>query len=426
MTPRQLQTKVRFGAIATLIAAGALFGCNSGHGRHTSEGLAMAQQRLSGFKAGAEWDMAHQQYLSGELDKALRTVDKSISLNDSVAKSHTLRARILLEMGRLEDALESVRTARTIDPSFVDAHYFEGVLLERFSDYEGGLACFAQAASLDPSNAQYAVATAEMLIEMGRLDEAQRLLETSRSHYVHSAGVRQTLGHLAMMRSDPTKAADLFAEARLLAPDDAALAEDLARALIACERFGEAELLLARLLSRDWNAAPAGVRSDPTNDRKPKPVDRRDLEHLRARCLIALDRPSEARNVLLGLTQGQEGAADGPAWIALGQVAYKLGDQHRMRIAANRAIALEPNRPEGRMLLAAYRLETGDLPGALRAAQEAMHQFPDDPGPRTLAAVVLREMGRDDDAAQTLAGALRLDPTNPHATSVLAAVESER
>jgi tetratricopeptide (TPR) repeat protein len=167
------------------------------------------------------------------------------------------------------------------------------------------------------------------------------------------------------------------------------------------------------------------VRTPGDDERKQAPISRRDLEHLRARCLIALDRPSEARSVLLGLTQGPEGAADGQAWIALGQVAHKLGDLQRMRIAANRAIAVSPDRPEGRMLLAAYRMETSDLPGALRAATEAMNAFPDDPGVRTLAALILREMGRHDDAAQALAGALQLDPENAQAASVLAAVETE-
>lgn len=415
--------RAMLGAAALLALAGGLPGC-SGHGKHTTEGLAMAQQRLSGFKAGSEWDMAKQQFLSGELDKALKSVNKSIALNDSVAKSHTLRARILMEMGQLEEALEAARTARTIDPAFVEAHYYEGVLHERFSEYDDALACFAEAATLDSSDPQYAIAAAEMLIELDRLDEAQRLLEDRRSRHAHSAGVRQTLGHLALMRGESSEAADLFGEARLLAPDDPGLAEDYARALFASERYSEAEPALQRLLDRPQDRTPPGVRSVAQKARKDPPPSRRDLELMRARCLIALHRPAEARSVLLGLTSGAEGAGDAQAWIALGQVAHTLKDPQRLRIAANRAIALAPERPEGSLLLAAYRMDAGDLPGALRTAQEAAARFPKDASIQLLCGVILSEMNRPDEAAQALAAALALDPKNERTASLLAAVES--
>lgn len=417
-TPRAMAIR----AAGLALVCGGLWGC-SGHGRHTTEGLTMAEQRLSGFKAGSEWDMAQQQFLSGELDKALRSVDKSISLNDSVAKSHTLRARILMEMGRLEEAMEAARTARTIDPTFVEAHYYEGLLFERFSDYEEALASFAEAGALDPSDAQHAVAAAEMLMELGRLEEAQALLEDRRSRHTHNAGVRQTLGHLAMMRGDAARAADLFGEARLLAPEDPALAEDLARALIACERYSEAELTLSRLLERPSSATPGVKELASRREADDQGASRRDLEHMRVRCLIALQRSAEARTLLLGLTNGPEGAADAQAWIALGQVAHALKDLQRMRIAANRAIALAPDRPDGRMLLAAYRMETGDLEGALKAAHEAAARFPDDSSLRLLCGVILSELDRNDEAAQALSSALALDPKNERAAALLAAVE---
>lgn len=417
-TPRAMAIR----GLCLLAACGGLLGC-AGHGRHTTEGLTKAEQRLSGFKAGSEWDMAQQQFLSGELDKALKSVEKSISLNDSVAKSHTLRARILMEMGRLEDAMEAARTARTIDPTFVEAHYYEGVLFERFSDYDEALASFAEAGALDPSDAQYAVAAAEMLMELGRLEEAQTLLEDRRSRHTHNAGVRQTLGHLAMMQGDAARAADLFGEARLLAPEDAALAEDLARALIACERYAEAELTLSRLLTRPSDGQTPGLKEMKPERRADGKATRRDLEHMRVRCLIALHRPAEARSLLLGLTNGPEGASDAQAWIALGQVAHALHDLQRMRIAANRAIALAPDRPEGRMLLAAFRMESGDLDGALRAAHEAAARFPEDSSLRLLCGVILTELDRNDEAAQALSSALALDPDNERAAALLAAVE---
>ncbi|MBL0921919.1 MAG: tetratricopeptide repeat protein, partial [Phycisphaerales bacterium] len=205
---------------------------------------------------------------------------------------------------------------------------------------------------------------------------------------------------------------------------DDALAEGLALAWIACERYAEAELALSRLLDRPRGSTPPGVRTTAQREAGERVQSRRDLEHLRARCLIALNRPAEARTLLLGLTSGAEGAADASAWIALGQVAHTLKDMQRMRIAANRAIALAPDRPEGRMLLAAQRMESGDLPGALQAAREAAARFPEDAGVRLLCGVILSEMKRKDEAAQELSSALALDPKNRRAAAMLAAVES--
>src|SRR5689334_14733375 len=90
-------------ALALAACLAALTGC-AGHGQYTQEGIKTAEERLAQMKSGTEWQMAQQQFLAGDLDKALKTVDSSIGLNPKVAKSHTLRGRILIEKGQLEAA----------------------------------------------------------------------------------------------------------------------------------------------------------------------------------------------------------------------------------------------------------------------------------------------------------------------------------
>src|SRR5687767_5935812 len=89
--------------IVPVLALLTLAGC-AGHGNYTQERVNAAGARMSQLKSGTEWQMAQQQFLAGELDKSLKTVDRSIALNDQVPKSHTLRGRILVEKGRLEEA----------------------------------------------------------------------------------------------------------------------------------------------------------------------------------------------------------------------------------------------------------------------------------------------------------------------------------
>src|SRR6185503_14905501 len=128
---------------------------------------------------------------------------------------------------------------------------------------------------LEPSNPQYLIAQAEMLVQIDRLDEAQKVLEERRAAFEFNAAVRQTLGNIQTMRGDAKAAAQCYNEALLLAPDDLGIVEDLMHAQAACGQFAEAEFNLRRLMQADQNK------------------NRRDLRHLQARCLIAVDRPVE-------------------------------------------------------------------------------------------------------------------------------------
>jgi len=377
-----------------LLAAALLAGC-AGHGKHTGDHLARAQDRMSSLKAGTEWDRARQQFLAGDLDGALKTVDASIEMNDSVAKSHALRGRIMLEAGRLEQAIPSFQRALAVDPEHVDAHYFLGIINERFRQHDEALSHYEEAARIDESDPQYVIAAAEMLIELDRLDEAETLLESRAEVFEHNAGVRQTYGHIAMLRGDVKKAVELFSEARLLAPDDISVVEDLAMAQLAAGEYAEAEFSLRRLLSDDAFRA------------------RRDLRHARARCLMELDRPVEARRLLIDLTSDQAGQHDAQAWIALGRVAVRLEDERRMRDAGRRLVAMAPQRPEGHLLMALWQRREGNIENALPHARQAARLAKEDAGPALLLASLLSDLGRVEEAREAIRLAAEADPSDP-------------
>lgn len=390
--------------VITGLAIG-LGGCASpGHGKVTSEHLAQAEQRMSSMRAATEWDMARQQFMAGDLDKSLKTVDNSIAMSGSVAKSHALRGRILYELGQPDAAYTSFQRSLAINPEYFDAHYYIGVIHERYREYDQARDSFLAAAALDPGNPQYPLAASEVLIETGRLDEAERILQDRKDRFEHNAGFRQTLGHIAQMRGDDTLAAKYFGEARLLAPDDSSILEDLAIAQVGAGLFSEASYTLGQLLK--------GLHTG----------DRRDLEHLQATCLIEMDRPVEARSILLGLTKGVDGAGDISAWFGLGQVAYKLGDMKRVKITAGRLIAMAPNRYEGFFLMAAWQRQAGDLPGALASLNKSAAMTSKESSPMLFRGLVLREMGQPENAARSFAEALRIDPTNSDAQLLLSVV----
>lgn len=338
--------------LGALLAAGTLAGCG-GHGKYTTEKISKAKENMNVMKSATEWEMARQSFLAGDLDKALKAVDRSIALNPQVAKSHVLRGRILMEMGRLDEGLASMNEAKAADPEHVEAPYYAGIIYERIQEREKALAEYTQAAELDPENPQYAIAAAEVMIDLGRRDDAERYLLERNAAFQHHAGVKQVLGHIAVMRGDHERATTLFNEARLLAPEDGAILEDLARAQMESGKYADADMYLERLL--------AGKEGE----------GRRDLKHMRARCLIHLNRPMDARALLIELTEGPEGQADADAWIGLGGLAYMLNDNNRLRQSAARAIAIAPDRAEGYMLQALWQRRRGDSAGAAASLAKA-------------------------------------------------------
>ncbi|MEL7483922.1 MAG: tetratricopeptide repeat protein [Planctomycetota bacterium] len=389
---------VGIGAVLGLSAG--LGGC-MGHGRNTSEGLTQAQARMAQIKSATEWEMAEQAFMAGDLDRALEKVNNSIAMNPGVTKSHVLKGRVLLETGELEKARRSLLEAQVIDPTFEEAHYYMGMVNERLARQEEALQSYEFAATLNPEEALYAVAVAEVLIDLNRLDDAQTYLDERAGVFEHNSGVRQTLGHLAMMRGDKQAAADFFRDARLLSPEDSSMLEDLIIAQMEIGEFAEAEYGLSRLLAEEENAG------------------RRDLLRMRARCLIELDRVIEAREALLHLTSADGGDVDLTSWLDLGALAYRTNDQTRLRQAAAKITALAPTRPEGYVYRSIWLRQHGDQQKALEVLEQGFESAEMPIGAVLLRGVLEQDLGMFAAAERSYEAALALDPDDSRASLLL-------
>lgn len=394
----------RFITVCTVLSLVSLGGCAAGHGKSTTEALNKAQSRQAQLKAGNEYDQAWQAFLAGEMDKSDKYVNSSIKTCPSVPKSYVLKGRIQLEKGDLEQAMLAFQKAEALDPKNIDSKYFQGIVYERFTQPDKALEQYQAAAELEPANAQYAVATAETLVDLGRLDDAENFLTSRAGSFEHNAGVKQTLGHIAMLRGEHEKAVKIFSDARLLASNDVAITEDLVHAQISTARYADAEFNIAKLL------------------KTPSNKDRRDLRQMQARCLMNLDRPIEARDVLIELTSGEEGQRDAEAWVELGNVCFMIKDMNRTRQAWQRIVAIAPEKAEGWMLKALYQKRTGDMPGALKTVARAVERRGDNIDPLMLQGAIQLELGRTADAKQSFALALQQDPENTSVKNALAGV----
>lgn len=395
---------VRVGCFSVVLACGVLSGCAGKHGNYTGEFKEEAVSRISSLKAATTWDMAFQQFKSGDLAKALKSVDQAIALEPEVARSHVLRARILFEMDRPEPALQSIEEAIRLDPQLTEAYYVRGNLYERVSEFAEASASYQRAAELDTTDPQYVVAAAEMLIQLGQLDEAEALLAGRVGSFTHNAGIRQTLGHIAMMRQKPEDAVRLFNEAMLLAPSDAGIQEDLARAHLEAAQYADAETVLVRLLN------------------KPGQESRRDLTHMRVRCLMELDRPVEARSILQAMVRENEGASDAEAWWALGQLALKLNDQTQLRASGTRLMAIAPQREAGYVLMAMWHKRNGTPAQGVDILDRATRLSDLSKDGLLLRCVLCQEMGDMRGALLSAERAAALDPSDGQTARIVQAL----
>jgi predicted Zn-dependent protease len=197
-----------------------------------------------------------------------------------------------------------------------------------------------------------------------------------------------------VLRGDHNQAANYFNDAILLAPDDPAIMEDLARSQIACGKFGDAEFNLGRLLRMDENK------------------DRRDLQVLRAKCLLTIDRPVEARTLVQQVTTSPEGQNDAEAWVLLGNAASVLKDRGNLRLAGARVNALAPNRFEGYFFKAQYHNIENQKTEALSLVEKAIERSGTNTSPFVLKATILQDLGQPEAAQQAMAAALERNPND--------------
>lgn len=398
------------GALSLTLIAGALLGgCNglNEHGKYTGEHKSQAQQRMSMLKSGTEWQMAHQQFLAGDLDKAFKTINHSLAINPGVAKSHVLKGRILIEKGRLEEARDSLLEAEKLDADNVEAQYYLGIIHEQFRQPAEALARYQKAAELDTANPQYVIAAAEMMLQLEQFDQAEQYLNQRKTNFEYNAAVRQELGHIAMLKGDPKSAAERFNEALLLAHDDLTILEDIAQSQMACGNFAEAEFAASQLLEKEQNK------------------DRRDLKLMRARCLMAMNRPVEARSILLQLSSDSEGGRDFQVWVELGNCAAVLKDRPHLRLAGMRAVALAPDHFEGYTLKALYNRMEGRFEDALAAIDESVERCQGDPNPYMVRALILQDLGRPFEAKQTIEQAMAKNPGSPRLQAMLDVMQKQ-
>lgn len=382
-------------ALATLLVG--LAGCATPSHEQAKNA---AVNRWQSARSGISYGQALQQFEVGDLEKAEKTINRTLEAMPGNGRYRVLAARIALEQNKLERAYRHLEIAVEVEPELAPAHYYIGVVHQRWQQLDAALASYEKAAEHDPESVAGLLAAAEMLVTLDRADEAIERLEDKLVYFEHNAAVRLTLGRVLFKVGQTERAISIFHDAYVLAPDDPAALEQLAMVEYAAGKFGDAMRHLRDLTRREGMA------------------DRRDLRMALGDCYLQTGAPVHARKVFLELTESEEASTE--AWIALGEVAYVLGDLRQLDRAGRRVATLAPERPEGHLLRGLAAEREGRLDEAAARFGDAAGAAPEEATPWMMRGAALERLGRVDDARRAYERARRLSPEDPRIARLLA------
>ncbi len=382
-------------AAAALLLLPALVGCQKNHEKNVS----IAKDRYLQLRSGLMLTMAQQQFDTGDLDLAEKSVKDAMSVDPTNPRLHVLGARIALERGKLERAYHLLNLAIEQDPNLPEAHFYQGVVHQRWQQYDRAHDRYQQAYELRADDAGFLMAMAEMLVAMDRQSEALELLEAKLTYFDQHSGLRLAIGQIYQVQGDHDKAAEYFKQASLLRPDDLKIKEELALELAAANKLDAAAEQLEDLL-------------DESSHR-----DRLDLRRALIAVYMKQDKQRAAREMLQQLVRLDANTAED--WLQLAELNWAQGDVGGTLTAANRVVTLAPQRHEGYLLMGMVWQKRHRIDDALRMFDRSAELAPDNAVPLILRGIALEKAGRREAAVAAYRQALARQPGDERAARLL-------
>ena len=348
--------------------------------------------------------LGHQQFETGDLELAEKTVREALGVDPTNAQLLVLAARICLEQGHLERAYHLFNQAIENDPELAEAQYYKGLVMQRWQQFDASLVCHQLAYDLEADNVWYLLAVSEMLVAMDRIDDSLELLKSKLTYFEQNVGIREAIGRIYVVKRDFDSAVTYLDQALLLQPDDLQLREDVAMARMGAGQYAEAAKQLEELCEQT------------------KADDRRYLRIALITAYQSSGRVDAAREVCFELTRRDPSDAD--AWLRLAELSWLKEDLTATLTAAGRVCRLSPQRPEGYVLAGLVWQKRGNTKRALELFQSAARADKTSAKPAILQGITLEETGKLAAAAQAYREALRREPNDSRARKLLASVEA--
>jgi tetratricopeptide (TPR) repeat protein len=349
------------------------------------------------------YQLAEQQYKVGDFDKCRKTCDEGFGVKPDFAPLHVLIAKVELEKGSLEAAANHLKEALRINPSDPEPYYILGVVYQRWQNAEVAHDYYQQAWDRKANEVRYMLALVEMKITLGRVEEAQKLLEDRLVYFEQTAAVRVALARLATLKNDYAGASKYYRDALLLQPED----ENVRRA------YGESLFFAGR------NADALPVVEELY--KKADAAGQETLALLLGRIYLNLHRPIDARNILQSVCRDHP--ANNDAFLELGQACIQTGDLSIALSAGRHILKTTPDNVPAMIVVALTQQKQKKWADSLSTLQAAARLAPADSTVLCMLGVSLQQTGHADEASACFAKAVQANPNDTWAHELLNAAK---
>jgi Flp pilus assembly protein TadD len=324
---------------------------------------------------------------AGKTEESWRALERAVEALPDDAEAHFYLAIQLDRGGRVGEAISHYRRAAELEPRNHRARFNLGRALQDTGDPEGALAALLEARELEPSDGPTLYELARTHGALGDLAAAREMLAEAREADPTLEGLdalQQAIARQAEATEAPLAAARRRAQER---PGDPAAHNTLGEALGRSGEVAAAEGAFRHAIDLDPSFVPAWGNL--------------------AAALQMRGELAEAEAALTEVTSLVPREAQ--AWLDLGILRRARGDVVGATEAFERAVELQPTLARAWSNLGAARAARGDSAGALEAFEETIGLAPDDPNAHFNLSVVLREAGREAEAARHAARARELE-----------------
>jgi len=347
--------------------------------------------------------LAADQYQNANFEKSRSTIDQAIRLAPDNAAARLLSAKLYIEDGSLEAAERELVLASRDDSTAAEADYLSGVVYQRWQQPQRALECYQHACDKSPAELAYVMAKGEMLVAMGRHDEALSMLQAKVAYFEHSGEIRDEVGLLLVQDGRYPEAIEMFRRAEILSPDDLTIREHLAMALFQARQFTESASLLSDLLASG------------------KCDHRPDLLITLGECQLQTAKPGEAVQSFQLASQAMPESVG--VWLGLARAELELNNLKQAELALRQCLTLDNPGSQTYLLMGYVTLRQNRLLDAYAFFVRASQLDQNDTVAICMVGLTLDRLGRSKDAATCYQRALKLNPGDGMASQLLAGLD---
>lgn len=358
-----------------------------------SESKSEAYDRWHHARAKVLYGAGREHLKVGQLDKAAVKARDALALAPDYTEARILLGKVLIEQGAYSQATRQLDQVREQSPESAEVHYLLAVAAEKAGDLTRALDLYRKSYALDDSSVSAIVASGEVMVQMGRIEEARRYIQPHLGDADGDPAIYELAGRLAMMRGDYAEAADHFLHAHDLDYGNYYYRESLAQAQFLAQQYDRVVDTIESLMTVDGYEAPVWVYTMLGNSR------------------LALGRHLGAKQAFEQVSRSRP--SDPTAWTNLARAALALGDVSRAVMWSNKALQIDANRSETVLLLGYSLLSDGQAHRAVRVLSEHSKRFDDNPMIYWLMGRAYSAVDEPQEARRCYGRAMELDPDHP-------------